>query len=101
MSVNKHNFEKLCQYTQKIEGENKTLKKELETFKKAFYLLEETSTEIENKRDSEIESLKESRDKVLEEIKEVEKDGCLPDGDYVNVPTSLWLERLIQVFEEK
>ena len=37
--------------------------------------------------------------KILEEIKEVEKSSTLPDGDELNIPTSLWLEELIQTFE--
>ena len=37
---------------------------------------------------------------MFEEIKKVEMDYLLPDGDNINVPTALWLEDLIKTFED-
>jgi len=61
-----------------LQAENKTLKRELI----AVY---------ESK-----EKLKVTRDKLLESLKEVAESGLLPDGDGVDIPTMLWLERLVQ-----
>jgi len=64
-------IESLRKIGYKATFENKALKEELETFKGAFYLLEETSTEVENERDAEIEALKQSRDDLLKELDDV------------------------------
>ncbi len=37
-----------------------------------------------------------SRDELLKELKEVQSSGLLPDGDGIDIPTMMWLERLVQ-----
>ena len=58
--------------------------------------------ELDRKHEEKYNELKKENKafkKILDEIKEVEKSSTLPDGDGLNIPTSLWLEELIQTFE--
>lgn len=57
----------------------KAFKAELKTLKEAFYLLEETSTQVENERAAEIKALKDSRDKLLWLAKMLNKISVVDD----------------------
>ena len=37
---------------------------------------------------------------ILDEIRSVVETGYLPDGDHTNLPTMVWLEELLQRYDE-
>jgi len=98
----------------KLEAENETLLLTAEIFKteseikdimkienKALKDRDELRASLLVKFQDENKILKQSMDKLLGELKEVESTGYLPDGNEVNLSTEMWLERLIQKTEKE
>jgi hypothetical protein len=43
----------------------------------------------------ELEAAKAEKKRIIKELINVSDFGILPDGDHINVPTQLWLEKLL------
>jgi len=80
---------------EKLQAENKILRKE-----KCLDEILESYAEYNDKLEAENKARKDSMDELLKELKEVAETAILPDGDGINIPTMMWLERIIKKTED-